>query len=82
MCLVFLKDTLAIVEKDMKTYGPFKEEAERTNIPLRNAEILTSDGLALSWYGYELALQKHYHEHPDVLEKPSFEELKPYMICS
>ena len=49
LCLVFLKDTLAIVEEDMKTYGPFKE-GERTNIPLRNAEILISDGLALSWY--------------------------------
>jgi hypothetical protein len=76
LCLVFLKDTLAIVEEDMKTYGPFKE-GERTNIPLRNAEILISDGLALSWYGYELALQKYCHEPPDASEKPSFEELKP-----
>jgi hypothetical protein len=39
-----------------------------------------SDGLALSWYGYELVLQEYYHEHPDASEKPSFEELKPYMV--
>jgi hypothetical protein len=43
-------------------------------------EILMSDGLALSWYGYELASQKYHHEHPDASEKPSLEEQKPYVV--
>jgi len=76
--VVFIEDAPSIIGEDLKTYGPF-EAGKSYTIPLRNAEIIISDGLAVSWYMWNSAQAKWKENNPDSLEKPSIRELKEYL---
>jgi len=76
--VVFLREVSEIVGEDMKTYGPFKE-GDKADVPLRNAEVLIKQGLAVSWFMWNTAQVKWKENNLGNSEKPSIQELKQYL---